>query len=121
MALFRLILHIAVLFLFYGAGSLLQQWLHLPVPGSILGMVLLFMAFSARLLDPRWIQEGTALVLRNMPLIFLPVTVGIMQYYSLFTGSGIWLVGITLVSTFIVMALAGVTAQQLMGRKQKHE
>lgn len=121
MALFRVILHVAVLFLFFGAGSLLQQWLQLPVPGSIVGMILLFLAFSARLLEPRWIREGTALVLRNMPLIFLPVTVGIMQYYSLFTGSGLWLIIITLASTFIVMALTGVTAQQLMGRKQKHE
>ncbi|WP_374562055.1 LrgB family protein [Sinobaca sp. H24] len=65
-------------------------------------------------MDPRWIQEGTALVLRNMPLIFL----GDGRHYAVlftFYGSGIWLVGITLVSTFIVMALAGVTAQQLMG------
>ncbi|WP_374562057.1 CidA/LrgA family protein [Sinobaca sp. H24] len=62
MALFRLILHIAVLFLFYGAGSLLQQWLNLPVPGSILGMILLFMAIFQLAC---WIHAG----FRKEPLL----------------------------------------------------
>ncbi|WP_338748104.1 CidA/LrgA family protein [Janibacter alittae] len=62
-------------------GEVVVRWLGLPVPGPVLGMVLLFGVLSVRRPGP---QSGTLRVadglLRHLQLLFVPVTVGIMVH-----------------------------------------
>lgn len=62
-------------------GEVVVRWLGLPIPGPVLGMVLLFGVLSVRRPGP---QAGTLRVadglLRHLQLLFVPVTVGIMVH-----------------------------------------
>lgn len=62
-------------------GEVVVRWLGLPVPGPVLGMVLLFGVLSVRRPGP---ESGTLRVadglLRHLQLLFVPVTVGIMVH-----------------------------------------
>lgn len=62
-------------------GEVVVRWLDLPVPGPVLGMVLLFGVLSVRRPGP---GSGTLRVadglLRHLQLLFVPVTVGIMVH-----------------------------------------
>ncbi|NYF99299.1 CidA/LrgA family protein [Janibacter cremeus] len=62
-------------------GEVVARWLDLPVPGPVLGMVLLFGVLSVRRPGQ---QSGTLRVadglLRHLQLLFVPVTVGIMVH-----------------------------------------
>lgn len=62
-------------------GEVVARWLGLPVPGPVLGMVLLFGVLSVRRPGP---DSGTLRVadglLRHLQLLFVPVTVGIMVH-----------------------------------------
>lgn len=64
-------------------GELVARWLDLPVPGPVLGMVLLFGVLSVRRPSE---DSGTLRVadglLRHLQLLFVPVTVGIMVHAS---------------------------------------
>lgn len=64
-------------------GELVVRWLDLPVPGPVLGMVLLFGVLSVRRPGP---ESGTLQVadgiLKYLQLLFVPVTVGIMVHAS---------------------------------------
>lgn len=117
MKLLTIILHILVLYGLYLLGLWMKTLLSLPIPGSVIGMLLLFVLLITNIIKPIWIEDGTELLLKVMPLLFVPVTVGIINYLDLFAGSGFMLVIIVLFSTLLVMITSGMTTQWLLQRK----
>ncbi|MFD2705350.1 CidA/LrgA family protein [Salibacterium lacus] len=117
----RIVFHIGILFVFYYTGVWIQEALQLMIPGSIIGMLLLLVCFSLNLVKPVWIEQGTSLLLSHMPLLFLPVTAGVIAHTQLFTGKGLWLVVIAYLSTLLVLVTSGWTVQLLLRRRNHHE
>ncbi|GAE25785.1 holin-like protein 2 [Halalkalibacter wakoensis JCM 9140] len=117
MTIVRIVLHIAILTCFYMMGVWIQQGLNLSIPGSIIGMLLLFLVLSLKLVPASYIAEGSSFILRHMPLLFLPVTIGILQFLDIFKGRGILLIFITIISTIMVMAVSSLVGQYLANRK----
>lgn len=113
-------LQIIVLYIFYIIGSWLQERLDLSIPGSIIGMVLLFLLLSLKLFPVRWIEKGGQFLNAYLPVFFIPATVGVMDYFHVFKGSGMLLFVITVLSTLIVMIFAGKTAQFLSKHKTEY-
>lgn len=111
-------LQIALLFGFYLVGGYLQTTLTLPVPGSVVGMLILLIGLYLKLVPVRWISEGASALLNHLPLLFVPVTVGIMQHLDFFSGKSLWLVPVVLVSTWVVMGTTGLLGQLLANRKE---
>ena len=67
-----------VIALFDAAGEAASRFLHVPLPGPVVGMLLLF---GALLVRPRWVaglERGSEPLLRNMALFFVPAGVGIV-------------------------------------------
>ena len=121
MGVIRIILHILILYGFYYTGVWIQKTFDLFIPGSIIGMLLLFTLFATKMMKPKWIEQGTLLLLRHMPLLFLPVTVGILNFLDVFSGRGFLLIIIALISTLMVMVTSGITSQYLAVRKERRE
>lgn len=119
MGLIRIIIHILILYGFYSIGVWIQRTFDLFIPGSIIGMLLLFTLLATKIVQPKWIEQGTLLLLRHMPLLFLPVTVGILNFLDVFSGRGFLLIVIALVSTLIVMVTSGLTSQLLAVRRER--
>lgn len=109
-----IILHIAILFVFNAIGNWFQETLHLFIPGSVVGLLLLWAAFQFRLIRLEWIERGTIFMNRHMIVFFFPATVGIINYYEVFQGKGLWLVVIVMISTVLVMVVSGGISQWLM-------
>ncbi|MDA3129752.1 CidA/LrgA family protein [Aliibacillus thermotolerans] len=120
MDVWRIVVHIAILYGFYYIGAALQTWLDIAVPGSILGMFLLLLLLFTKVIRPEWIAKGTTLILAHMPLLFLPVTAGVIVYLDLFKGSGIFMIIVVYVSTLIVMLSTAWIAQTLINRGEKN-
>lgn len=119
---FKIVLHIAVLTIFYYTGVFIQRIFEWMIPGSIIGMVLLFLALRSGLLKVEWVSEGAKLLMKHLPLLFVPVTVGVIEYLYVFSGRGIFLFLIALVSTLMVMVITGKISQERALRKeQKYE
>ncbi|WP_347549227.1 CidA/LrgA family protein [Pseudalkalibacillus hwajinpoensis] len=116
--LFVTTLQIGLLFGFYLVGSFLQNAFHLPVPGSVMGMVLLLIGLYLKWVPIGWISIGASALLNHLPLLFIPVTVGIMQHLDFFSGKSLWLIPIVLISTWIVMGVTGWMGQTLGNRKE---
>ncbi|QHA92937.1 CidA/LrgA family holin-like protein [Bacillus sp. N1-1] len=113
-----MLLQIGLLFGFYLVGGYLQTTLTLPVPGSVVGMLILLIGLYLKWIPIRWISQGASALLNHLPLLFVPVTVGIMQHLDFFSGKSLWLVPIVLVSTWIVMGATGLLGQFLANRKE---
>lgn len=110
---FRLLVQLAVLILFYILGSGISFWLGGYVPGSVIGMVLLFMCLNLGWVKASHVDKISELLLGNIVLFFLPVTVGLMTVAMLIE-ENIWTILISvLLSTFAVIATVGIIAQKL--------
>lgn len=110
-----IIVQVALLYLFYMVGDYLQRLLHLPVSGSIVGLMLLFILLLFRIVPVKWIENGSIAVLSYLPLFFIPATVGIVNHLDIFDGRGLLLILILIVSTVLTMVTAAHSSQWLEG------
>ena len=118
MTVLRVSLHILMLYLLFFIGNLIQDAFQLFIPGSVLGMLLLFFLLKSNLLKLKWIEEGTSLLLRHLTLFFIPVTIGIINYLELFTSKGILLVLAAVVSTALVMGVSVMISERMAKREE---
>lgn len=101
---------IAILVGFYLAGSLLHR-VGIPIPGGVLGMLLFYLALLSGLLKPEWVERASTLLLRHMVLLFVPLTVGLMDMGALIERQ--WL---AIAASLLVSLLAVLLTTGLMGR-----
>lgn len=73
---------IAALFIFQLFGEVLVQWLALPVPGPLIGMMLLFGALVVRGGVPEGLTQTSNLLLGHLMLLFIPAVTAVMMYFS---------------------------------------
>lgn len=93
--------------------------LHIPIPGPVIGLLLLF---GFLLLRPAAIDaiEPTALeLLRHLSLLFVPAGVGIMAAADKVRGEGVAIVVALVVSTTLAIAVTALVTRALM-RRQLH-
>lgn len=100
-------------------ADLLVDWLRLPIPGSILGIAILFALLKLGVVRLSWIDSGSKWLLGEMLLFFIPAAVGIINYGSLVVSSG-WQIAITIIaSTASVMACAGWVGERVAARAKR--
>jgi holin-like protein len=81
-------------------GEVLSRGLSLPLPGPVIGMVLLLLALaSARVREP--VSRCADFLLSHLSLLFVPVAVGVMAYLPLLRQYGLRLLVVLVVSTWI--------------------
>ncbi|MBM7621381.1 holin-like protein [Bacillus tianshenii] len=117
----RIVLQIACLYFFYWIGVLIQRTFEIPVPGSIIGMLLLFFLLLSGIVKDRLLDEGSGLLLRYMPLFFVPATVGVIRYPDVFAGKGSLILLALLLSTFLVMVISGLVGQKAVELADKRK
>lgn len=110
-----------VLYGFYLAGEWMSEFLNLPLPGSVIGFLLLFAALALKIYPLRWIESGAQFLLMFLSLYFIPATVGVMNYGDVFTGKGIWLIAIGVFSTLLTMAVSGYLSQRTAQSPRERE
>ena len=79
----KIYFQLLLIFGFSFVGDTLSNSLHLPVPGSILGMIFLFLALQFKVLKFTDVDEVGSFLINNMTILFLPAGVGIMAKWSL--------------------------------------
>ncbi|MCT1902831.1 CidA/LrgA family holin-like protein [Oceanobacillus sojae] len=116
---FIMVLQISVLFLFNFIGQFIQGYFSLSIPGSLIGMLLLFSLLILKILPLTWIQSGVDFLLKDIPFFFIPVTVGVVQYLSFFYGKGSLTILLVVISTFFVIGVSGTVTNFLLKKEVK--
>ena len=104
------------LLLFQCAGEVVSHLLGLPVPGPVVGMLLLFIALRARNRVPDSIGVAADALAKHLSLLFVPAGVGVMMYFERLAGEWLPIVMALLVSTTVAMAAAALTFAALARR-----
>ncbi|AJC65978.1 CidA/LrgA family protein [Dickeya oryzae] len=103
----------ALIYLCLFIGNAISALLPITIPGSILGMLVLFALLASQILPSRWVKPGCQLLIRYMALLFVPIGVGVMNYYDVVRDQFGPIVVSCLVSTFVVMTVVGYTTQMM--------
>lgn len=100
-------------------GELLNHFIPLPIPASIYGMVLLFLALALKIIKLEQVKETGLFLIEVMPMMFIPAAVGLLvSWYYLRDFYLAVLLAVTLV-TVIVMAVSGHVTQFILRRGAK--
>lgn len=97
-------------------GEALSTVLHLPIPGTVLGMLLLLLfSFMRHSVEPRVAQAGSGL-LAHLALFFVPAGVGVMEHAPLLAREGWAMLVVLVLSTLITMMVTALTLKWLVQR-----
>ena len=101
------------LLLLQSAGELMTRALHLPLPGPVVGMLLLLLAL--RLATVRQSVGAVAeFLLSHLSLLFVPVGVGVMTHMDVIGRYGLRMAVVIVLSTWISLAVTAGVLRLLM-------
>lgn len=102
-------------------GILLSKILHLPLPGTIISLLLLFFMLQFKILKLEKIENAGNFLLLNMTIFFMPPTVKIIDSYELLEKDLFKIIVIIIVSTFLTMGITGKVVQLMIDFKERKE
>lgn len=115
----KIILQIALLWLIFMAGDLVVSLLHIPVPGNVFGMLLLFGLLTFNIIPLKWVEEGASLLLKHMAFFFIPIAVGLMVWGDLFLAQGIQLLAVVMIGAVVTILTTAYTVLILAKKYDK--
>lgn len=100
-------------------GEMLHYFIPLPIPSSIYGLALMLLFLSTKLIKLEQVKTAADFLLDIMPPMFIPAAVGLILVWNDLQKVLIPVVAITFITTILVMAVTGVTAQAVIHKKIK--
>lgn len=111
-----------VLFAVSLAGETVSAILPFTFPASVAAMVILLLLLSFKVLKPEQMKESGSFLLDNMAFFFIPVCVGVLEYWDVVV-QNLWpILLISLLTTPLVFFVTGHVVQltiRLMDRKKE--
>ena len=107
-------------FIIFGCLALgeLVVWLTgIPIPSSIIGMLLLAALLQMKAIKVEWVKGMSDFLISNMGFFFVPPGVALMLYLDVIKAEFVPIVVATVVSTVLVLIVTGWTHQ---GLKEKN-
>lgn len=118
----KLLKQIAILFGLCWLSQCVEALLPFVFPASVIGMVLLLFLLIIRAIRVEHIRETSDFLLINLPFLFIPATVGIVQYVDVLKSAAVQLVLICLISIVLTFAATVYSVRlttRLLERRRK--
>lgn len=116
----NIIKQFCIILVFSFIGEILNYLIPLPVPGSIYGLVFLFLTLEFKILKVQQIKEVSKYLLGIMSIFFVPSSVGFMQAFPIMKKYGFQFTIIAIISTIIVFIVTGQITQLLIKITKKN-
>ena len=94
-------------------GKGISALLPFAFPGSILGMLLLFLLLNFQLIKLHWVLPAGGLLLRHMALLFVPVAVGLLAYLDVVMHSWLAILLNVLLGIALILLVVGRLYQRM--------
>ncbi len=106
------------LLVFQCAGEALVRLTGMPVPGPVVGMMLLFVALQCRKPLPAAIGVAADGLAQHLSLLFVPVGVGVMLHLERVASEWVPIAVALIISTVLALAATAWTFQHLARRAE---
>jgi putative effector of murein hydrolase LrgA (UPF0299 family) len=85
----------------------------LPIPGPVVGMIMLFALMLARAPLPSVVGDISDGLLRHLSLLFVPAGVGVIQHLDRLGANGVRLLAVVLLATVATLAVTALVFEAL--------
>ncbi|MEE1009580.1 MAG: CidA/LrgA family protein [Agathobacter sp.] len=100
-------------------GEIIKYVLPFPVPASIYGMVIMFLALVSGILKLDDVKETSDFLIKIMPVMFISAGVGLIDSFSVLYPILLKVSIITVVTIITVMVVTGHVTQFVIGKDKK--
>lgn len=115
MKLFRELLIILIIFFI---GEITSKVLHLPIPGNIIGMLLLLMLLLTNTIKVSQVETIAKFFLDHLAFFFVPAGVGLLASLNILKDSWGKILLVCLLTTSITIAVTGFVVQLLTPKEE---
>lgn len=95
-------------------GEVLHAVIPLPIPASVYGLVLMFLALCTGLIKLSRVHRAASFLIGIMPVLFISPLVGLVDTWELIRPILLPTAGIVLTATALVIGVTGLTAQGIL-------
>ncbi len=92
-------------------GNIVKHFLGISVPGSVFGMIILFLLLKSGHVKKDHIKRITGFLLDNMAFFFVPVGVGIVLYLDIIKSELYPIMASSLLSTLVILLVVGLISK----------
>lgn len=113
---------ITILLIYQLVGEAMVLYLKLPVPGPVMGMVLLFITLLIRNRTPQSLDNASTALLSHLSLLFVPAGVGMMVHFERIGNEWLPISVAIIFSTLVTLVLTALLMKgclRLMNRRGK--
>lgn len=107
--------------LFYFLGQVLSLLIHGLIPGSVIGMVLLFLSLFFKIVNPENVKDTATVITKNMAVFFIPAAVGLMAYAELVSKNFFAIVLAISISTILTIITVAMVQEKMEKRRPKQD
>ncbi len=106
---------LTILLFYQLVGEICVRWLGLPVPGPVLGMIMLFITLVIKGNIPKSLEESSTTLLSHLSLLFIPAGVGMMVHFERIKNE--WLsISIALILSTIITLIFSAFIMSIMSK-----
>jgi len=102
---------VTLLLVYQLTGEILVRLLGMPIPGPVLGMVMLFVTLMIRGNAPDSLSEASSALLSHLSLLFVPAGVGMMTHFGRIADEWLPITLALFLSTVITMVATALIMQ----------
>ena len=109
---------IALLLVCQLAGEAIHRLTGLPLPGSVIGMVLLLAWLALVPRERLTLTHVTGSLTAHLSIMFVPAAVGVMEEGAILSRYGLGIVVAVVVSTLLTLAVTALVFRAVAGRDE---
>ena len=100
-------------------GEFLSKALHLPLPGNVTGMIILFILLCTKAIKVEMVEEASNFLLDHLAFFFIPAGAGLIACLDLLNGKWTAFLLVCLITTTIVLIVTGHIVQAVKKLENK--
>ena len=104
---------LALLWAVYAGSNWLVAVVGLPIPGNVVGVLLLFTLLCLGIVKLAWVELAADFLLKHLVFFFVPIAVGLMEWGGVFYDYGLLLATAILASAVLPLLAVGGLSQLL--------
>ncbi len=89
-------------------------WLHAPIPGNVVGIMVLFGLLGSGIVKTSWLEPTATFLVKHLAFFFIPITIGLTGMGPLLAVHGAGILVALAVSAAVGMAISALTSEYLI-------
>ena len=108
-----------IIFGIYLIGELISKGFSLPLPGNIIGLIILLTLLCTKTIKVEKVENISTFFLDHLAFFFIPAGVGLLSSFDTIRNSLVSIFILCLITTAIVIVSTGLIVQFIIGIQEK--